>query len=289
MNIRMENKMDGIVLVDKKIDWTSRDVVNKLTRRLGTKKIGHTGTLDPFATGLLVITIGKGTKAGQFLEAMDKTYIATLKLGKSTDTLDFTGNVTSEKEVKLPLDKVEVKNVLKSFLGEIEQIPPKYSAIKINGVRAYELARNGEEVTIPSRKVTIHELELIDIKDDEISFKVHCSKGTYVRTLGEDIASKLGYPGHLTSLRRIQVGDFKIEDALDVNEIEEKDIVPITSALTNYKKYICSPKETEMVKNGVKLKINDTVDLFMVSQEGEALAIYSLNKDGYYHTVRGLF
>lgn len=281
--------MDGILLINKRETWTSRDVVNRLTKRFNTKKIGHTGTLDPFATGLLIVTVGKATKAGQFLEAMDKEYIATLKLGKSTDTLDLTGTVVEEKEVSLPLDENKVKDVLKEFLGEIEQVPPKYSAININGMKAYERTRLGEEVVIPSRKVNIFDLELLNIKDDEITFKVHCSKGTYVRTLGEDIAKKLGYPGHLIMLKRTRVGEFALENSKDVNEVNEEDFISVSEALSNYKHYVCNEKTEQDVRNGIKLKLNENEDLLMVSKSNEALAIYSKGEDGLYHTVRGLF
>jgi tRNA pseudouridine55 synthase len=175
------------------------------------------------------------------------------------------------------------------FLGEIEQVPPKYSAININGMKAYERVRLGEEVIIPSRKVKIFDLQLCEINGNEITFKVHCSKGTYVRTLGEDIAKKLGYPGHLTMLKRTKVGSFYLQVSKDVNEVTEDDLISVTTALSNFKHYVCDEKMENDVRNGVKLKLNEEEDLLMVNKNNEALAIYSKGEDGYYHTVRGLF
>ena len=170
--------MDGILLVNKPIGMTSRDVVNILMKKFNTKKIGHTGTLDPFANGLLIITINKGTKISSFLEDLNKEYIAELKLGESTTTLDLEGEVLKQKEVSLPLNQSKVEEVLNSFIGKIKQVPPMYSAIKIDGEELYKKARRGEVVERKEREVEISSIDLLSITKEKMLFKVDCSKGT---------------------------------------------------------------------------------------------------------------
>lgn len=212
---------EGIYLIDKEASWTSFDVVAKMRGITGVKSIGHAGTLDPFATGLLIVLVGKEfTKRQDEFMKQDKVYEATLMIGFSSSTGDPEGiisEVTSYKEqgtgkLQIPSFK-EVQNVLQNFVGEIEQIPPVHSAIKINGERAYKKARRGEDVQIPKRKVTIHNLELISYEYPLVKFKVKCSSGTYIRTLGMDIAEELGTKGYLTGLRRTKIGEYDIKDA----------------------------------------------------------------------------
>ena len=198
--------MDGILLINKPAGMTSHDVVNCIRRLLHTKKVGHCGTLDPDATGVLVLCIGKATKALQFLTSEEKEYIATLSLGKSTDTYDASGTVLETKEFQ-GVDHVE--EVLLSFLGAQKQMPPIYSAIKVNGKKLYEYARNGEDVHIEPRDIVIKDIQLLEQKDNIIRFQVKCSKGTYIRSLCVDIARKLGYPGHMSHLIRSQSGHFR--------------------------------------------------------------------------------
>lgn len=194
--------MNGILLIHKPSGMTSHDVVNRIRRILHTKKVGHCGTLDPDATGVLVLCIGKATKALQFLMSEEKEYITTLSLGTATDTYDASGTVIESREY----DGVEnVVEVLQSFVGNQKQIPPIYSAIKVKGKKLYEYARNHEEVKIEPRDIIIHEIELLQQDENEITLRVRCSKGTYIRSLCVDIAKKLGYPGHMSKLIRSQL------------------------------------------------------------------------------------
>ena len=189
--------MDGLILINKQKGFTSHDVVNVIRKKLNTKKVGHTGTLDPNATGVLPILIGKGTKISKYLMEHDKTYIATLKLGEKTDTGDSEGQVIEEKSIPKDLRKEDINDVLQSFLGKQKQLPPMYSAIKINGKKLYEYAREGKEVKIEPRNIEIYKIELLEYQNNKIKFEVECSKGTYIRTLCEDISQKLGTVGYM--------------------------------------------------------------------------------------------
>lgn len=281
--------MDGVLLINKPIGMTSRDVVNRLMKILGTRKIGHTGTLDPFASGLLIITVNKATRIASYMESLNKTYIAELKLGESTSTLDLDGEVLERKEVKLPLDKNEILKAFSHFLGDIKQVPPMYSAIKIDGEELYKKARRGEVVERKSRDVRIDDIELLSITKEKILFKVDCSKGTYIRTLGEDIAKDLGYPGHLTLLTRTKVGRFDLKDAKNIEDVKEEDLIPITSALSHMETLTVNEKDEFKVRNGVKMKFVGGDLIFVKSKKNEALAIYQKNEDGLYHCLRGLW
>lgn len=210
----MENK-EGIYLIDKESGWTSFDVVAKMRSITGIRSIGHAGTLDPFATGLLIILVGKEfTKRQDEFMKQDKEYEATLKLGEESTTGDPEGEIKKIESRKY--SKEAINSVLEKFIGEIEQRPPMHSAIKINGERAYKKARNGEKFEIPKRKVKIYELDLADYRYPLVKFRVKCSSGTYVRTLGMDIAEKLGTKGYLTELRRTKIGKYDIRDAKKV-------------------------------------------------------------------------
>lgn len=281
--------MDGILLVNKPIGMTSRDVVNILMKKFNTRKIGHTGTLDPFASGLLIITINKGTKISSFLEDLNKEYIAELKLGESTTTLDLEGEILEKKEVNLPLNQQKVKEVLDSFVGKIKQIPPMYSAIKVDGEELYKKARRGETIERKEREVEINKIELLSITKEKILFKVDCSKGTYIRTLGLDIANKLDYPGHLTHLVRTRVGRFFLKDSKDLEDISEKDIIPISTSLSHLPSIKVNDQDAFKVKNGVKLLLQGADLYFIMDKNSNPLAIYKRKEDGYYYSLRGLF
>ena len=216
--------MDGILVVNKPLGKTSFDMVAQTRKEFHTKKVGHIGTLDPMASGVLPILIGSCTKLSDYLMDHDKDYVAIIKLGKSTNTGDQEGEILEEVEVdKSILEETKVEEVLNSFLGESEQIPPMYSAIKINGKKLYELARAGQTVERKPRKIYISNIQLLNIgkEENEIKFKVTCSKGTYIRTLCEDIAKKLGTIGYMTELTRTRVGEFNIEDEGKVISLEE--------------------------------------------------------------------
>jgi len=208
-----------ILLINKDKDFTSRDVVNKLTKILNNKKVGHTGTLDPIATGVLVCLTGKYTKLVDLITSLDKEYIAEIKLGIKTDTLDITGNILEEENIK-NFSKEIIKEVLESFIGTYEQVVPAFSAISINGKRLYEYARNKENIELPKREVTIKNIELLEYHDDLIKFKVLVSKGTYIRSLIQDICDKLNILGTMNSLVRTKQGQFFIENSYTLKEIE---------------------------------------------------------------------
>lgn len=205
------------VLIDKPKDWTSFDVVNKIKKSLGFPKIGHTGTLDPFATGLLIILIGKFTKKQNLFTGLDKTYIAKIKLGATTDTLDPTSEEHSIQDISF-LTPSEVQACIKSFEGEYEQIPPMFSAKKVSGRRLYSLARQGKTVELQPTKVKIHSIKLINIALPFATFEVNCSKGTYIRSLARDIGNKLGVGAYLVELRRTKIGNFSVDFALSIFE-----------------------------------------------------------------------
>ncbi len=210
---------DGILLVNKPVEWTSFKVVSFLKRKLGVKKIGHAGTLDPFATGLLIILIGKATKKFAYFQTMDKEYEATIHLGKVTDTYDVEGKIIKEYKGKIEIDKEKILAVLKSFEGEIEQTPPIFSALKIKGQPAYKLARRGEEFKVKLRKVFIKKIELLKIETPIIYIKVICSSGTYIRSLAYDIGQKLGYGAFLEKLKRTRIGEYNIKEAKKPEEM----------------------------------------------------------------------
>lgn len=212
--------MNGILIIDKPGGWTSHDVVNKTRRILQEKKIGHTGTLDPLATGVLVLCIGKATRIVRYLESDDKAYIAELRLGVTTDTLDSQGKVLDTREYTPP-SLERIKEVLADFLGEIRQRPPAFSALKVSGVPSYRLARQGSSPKHDERTVTIRSIDLIDFQDPLVKFSVHCSKGTYVRTLCADIGERLGMGAHLASLIRTRAGRFTLEQAISLEQLAE--------------------------------------------------------------------
>ena len=204
------------ILINKPTGWSSFDVVNKIKKALKIKKIGHSGTLDPFADGLLILVTGKKTKEAGRFQNLPKTYVGTIALGQTTDTLDTEGEITERKPVP-PLTSEKIAAVLSRFLGESLQTPPVYSALKLNGRRAYKLARENREVELAPRKIQIYALELLDFSKAELTIRVHCSKGTYVRALARDIAKSLGTVGFLKSLTRTEIGPFSLEEALEVD------------------------------------------------------------------------
>lgn len=218
------NEINGILIINKPKGCTSHDVVTKVKKILGVKKVGHTGTLDPNATGVLPLLLNQGTKISKYLIEHDKEYEVTLKLGIKTATLDEEGEILEKQYVNWKEIKPIITETLKSFIGKQEQIPPIYSAIKVNGKKLYEYARKGQTVEIEPRKIEIYSITLQDLveKENEIKFKVECSKGTYIRSLCEDIAKKLGTIGYMKELNRTKVGNFSIEQAININELEEQ-------------------------------------------------------------------
>ena len=281
--------MDGIILVNKPKDITSRDLVNKACSHFSMKKIGHTGTLDPFAQGLMILTLGKATKISSYIEAKDKTYIGEMTLGVTSDTLDNTGHILETKEVPL-LSKDDINNVFKSFLGASKQVPPMYSAIKIDGEELYKKARRGEKVDRKMRDIYIDELKLLSLEDNKILFEVKCSKGTYVRSLVDDIGKKIGCGALLSMLIRTRVGPFHVKNAKSIEDITTKDIIPIVDALSFFPMTIINKEEEKKIRNGVKIYLNNQSEkLLLINEDKVALAIYEKRSDGYYYCLRGLF
>lgn len=216
----------GVLLIDKPAGITSHDVVDRVRRKLRMKKVGHAGTLDPAATGLMIVLVGKATKLSQYLMGLDKVYEGVVHLGQTTDTQDGEGDVLEERPVpELTVD--DLKAVMKEFEGDQYQTPPMYSAKKINGVPLYKLARKGKEVEREARVIRIKSFELDAFTSPDLEFTVACSKGTYIRTLAHDFGEKLGCGAYLRDLRRTEIGDFEIEDSLELGEFEELDVAEI--------------------------------------------------------------
>jgi len=263
--------MDGIVIINKEKEYTSHDVVAKVKKILNEKKVGHTGTLDPNATGVLPILLGKGTKLSKYLINHNKIYEATLKLGEKTDTADIEGKITEEKDVKKEnLSQENVNKVLKEFIGKSKQVPPMYSAIKVNGKKLYEYARKGQTIEIKPREIEIFSIELQSITNNEITFKVHCSKGTYIRTLCENIAEKLETVGYMKELKRIEVGEFNIKNAITLKELEskkEKALISIEEFLKDKQLINLNSKKVKLFLNGVNLEFKLEDGIYRIYNE----------------------
>jgi len=217
---RPEPKIDGVLLVDKASGPTSHDVVELFRRRSRVKKVGHTGTLDPLATGLLVLCVGRATRLQNYLMGMEKTYEGVIQFGWATDSYDSAGEAAGEKN-EANIEHVDFAPHLAKFRGEIEQMPPQFSAKKVGGVRAYELARKGETAQLTAKRVTIYEFELTEVKGSTATFRVRSSAGTYMRSLAHDLGNSIGVPAHLKSLRRTAIGKFKVEDAIASDAIDK--------------------------------------------------------------------
>ena len=271
--------MNRIFILNKPIGFTSQDAVSKLKKILNEKKAGHTGTLDPMATGVLPILVGDTTKLSKYLVEHKKTYIATIELGQATDTGDSEGKIIQEKEIlNESLEEKNIKEVLKSFLGIQKQTPPIYSAIKIKGKKLYEYARAGEKVEIPEREIEIYNINFIEKKLNNISFEVECSKGTYIRTLCEDIAKKLGTIGYMKSLKRIKVDKFEIEKAITFEKLEENkeniewlknNSYSMEDILINLPKIQLKKRKIELFLNGVMLDCEKENGVYNIYCEGQ--------------------
>jgi tRNA pseudouridine55 synthase len=253
----MGNSCDGIILIDKEEGMTSFDVVKAIRRLLTVKKVGHAGTLDPFATGLLIVLLGQGTKLSNYLVAGDKVYQATMRLGVETDTQDLTGGVV--KRCLVPEFEPEfIKKIAHKFVGEIEQVPPLFSAVNYRGKRAYELARKGIKMDLQKRRVEVHSLEITSIDLPDVTMKVTCSRGTYVRSLAADLGRELGPGAHLKSLRRFCSGLFSVKDALSLKKVEHlsrdrivpESIIPLHKALPDMRQAKVEGSMAQRIRNG---------------------------------------
>ena len=284
--------MNGIVIVDKPQGWTSQDVTARLRRVFNTRRIGHGGTLDPMATGVLPVFVGRATRGVEFFEHAEKVYETVLRLGITTDTEDITGMVLTEQDAFVTGSMVE--EVLTQFRGEIMQIPPMYSALKVNGQKLYDLARKGKEVERQPRPITIHELTLLGMEADGIRLRVHCSKGTYIRTLCKDIGEALGCGGCMAALRRVEAGEYTAAEAVPLQQLLETEnpeqyLRPVDSMFRNYPQVTLTPNQEKRCRNGNTFTMNLAEGTYRAySQTGEFLMLAKV-ENGVMSTIKSFF
>ena len=284
--------MNGIVIVDKPQEWTSQDVTARLRRVFNTRRIGHGGTLDPMATGVLPVFVGRATRGVEFFEHAEKTYEATLLLGTTTDTEDTSGTILEQKEVHIP--ETEFLSILPRFRGKIMQVPPMYSALKVNGQKLVDLARKGKTVERQPREIEIFQLDLVEFSGNTARLRVRCSKGTYIRTLCKDIGEALGCGGCMAQLRRVQAGEYTIEESVPLQvllEAENPEIYlrPVDSMFRNYPEVILSPKQEKCCRNGAAFSIQlDAGTYRCYSKDGEFLSLSKV-EDGVLSTIKSFF
>ena len=284
--------MNGIVIVDKPQGWTSQDVTARLRRVFNTRRIGHGGTLDPMATGVLPVFVGRATRGVEFFEHAEKTYETVLRLGITTDTEDISGTVLSQQDAFVTGEQLEA--VLQNFRGEIMQVPPMYSALKINGQKLVDLARKGKEVERQPRPITIHELTLLGMEADGIHLRVRCSKGTYIRTLCKDIGEALGCGGCMAALRRVTAGEYTIEESVPLQtllETEEPEqyLRPVDSMFRNYPAVTLTEKQELRCRNGNSFSISLPDGTYRAySKDGEILMLAKVD-DGVMSTIKSFW
>lgn len=267
--------MFGIVLIDKPLEFSSHDVVAKLRRRFNTKRIGHAGTLDPMATGLLVIAVGPATRFLQYLPLEPKVYRAVIRFGIETDSYDSEGDVVAERPVPIDL-AAQVQEVIPSFLGLQDQLPPMYSAVKVKGQPLYKYAREGIEIERKSRTIHIERMEVLAIGETTVEVEIECSGGTYVRTIAHDLGQKIGCGAYLQSLVRTSIGRFDLENAKTIDEVSTDDLIPLKTALQPMKIRLLSDLETMRVRNGGSVaNLSDVTDEFaaLADPSGEVISV----------------
>ena len=275
--------MNGIVIIDKPQSWTSQDVTARLRRVFNTRRIGHGGTLDPMATGVLPVFVGRATRGVEFFEHAEKTYETVLRLGITTDTEDISGTVLTEQDAFVTGEMLE--KTLEKFRGEIMQVPPMYSALKINGQKLVDLARKGREVERQPRPITIHELTLLGMEAEGIRLRVRCSKGTYIRTLCKDIGEALGCGGCMAELRRVSAGEYRIEEAVPLQvlletETPEQYLRPVDSMFRNYPKVVLTPKQEIRCRNGNSFSVQMEDGTYRAyGQNGEFLMLAKVENE----------
>jgi tRNA pseudouridine55 synthase len=280
----LKNAVSGVLVVDKPVGMTSHDVVQVVRRGTGIRRAGHTGTLDPRASGVLVVLVGPAVRLSEFVSASDKRYQAIIRLGERTDTYDADGEVTHREPVNITKDQIE--EALTHFEGTVEQVPPAYSAKKIDGKKAYELARNGEEVELEAKEIDVYHLELLEWDPPEAIIDVYCSSGTYVRSLANDLGDVLDCGGHLVGLRRTKSGEFALRDAVQLRRLEEsfdqgdwyKYLIPAAEALSDWPSRELSFEEVDMVRHGHRIPVEEAPEnpdhwVRAISQQGELVAL----------------
>ncbi|MGM9548639.1 MAG: tRNA pseudouridine(55) synthase TruB [Faecousia sp.] len=284
--------MNGIVIIDKPAGWTSQDVTARLRRVFGTRRIGHGGTLDPMATGVLPVFVGRATRGVEFFEHAEKTYETVLRLGITTDTEDTTGTVLTRQLVSVTQEQVD--GALEHFRGEIMQIPPMYSALKVNGQKLCDLARKGKEVERQPRPITIHELTLLSREDDALRLRVRCSKGTYIRTLCKDIGEALGCGGCMQQLRRVQAGEYTIAEAVPLQELLDaqepgKYLRDVDTMFRNYPAVKLTANQERRCRNGNSFSVKLADGTYRAySQAGEFLMLAKMD-NGVMSTIKSFF
>ena len=284
--------MNGIVIVDKPQGWTSQDVTARLRRVFNTRRIGHGGTLDPMATGVLPVFVGRGTRGVEFFEHAEKTYEAVLRLGLATDTEDISGNVLTEQDAFVSGEELEA--VLEKFRGDILQVPPMYSALKINGQKLVDMARKGKTVERQPRPITIHELTLLGMEAEGIRLRVRCSKGTYIRTLCKDIGEALGCGGCMAALRRVQAGEYTIDEAVPLLQLleeaePEKFLRPVDTMFRNYPAVTLSEKQALRCRNGNSFSVKLEEGTYRAYDQNEEFLMLAKVEDGVMSTVKSFF
>lgn len=277
----LKNAISGVLVVDKPIGLTSHDVVQIIRKGTNIRRAGHTGTLDPRASGVLVVLVGPAVRLSEYVSASDKRYQAVIRLGSTTDTYDAEGQVTSSSPVNVTEEQFDGE--LKSFIGEIEQTPPPYSAVKVKGKKAYEMAREGEEVELLPRKIQVYNLELLEWAPPEAVIDVYCSSGTYVRSLAHDLGEKLGCGAHLVGLRRTKSGRFTLRDAVPLRKLREafeagnwyQYLIPAAEALSDWHMLELSHEQVESVRHGHRVPGNSGEGQWArgISEAGELIAL----------------
>ena len=284
--------MNGIVIVDKPEGWTSQDVTARLRRVFNTRRIGHGGTLDPMATGVLPVFVGRATRGVEFFEHAKKCYEATLRFGLTTDTEDISGSVLQQRDVSI--SEADFLGILPQFRGKIQQIPPMYSALKVNGQKLVDLARKGKEVERKPREIEIFQLDCLEFSGDSARIRVKCSKGTYIRTLCKDIGEALGCGGCMAALRRIQAGEYTIEEAVPLQTLLETEapqayLRPVDSMFRNFPAVTLSEKQELRCRNGNSFSVKMEDGTFRAySQNGEFLMLAQVDR-GVMSTIKSFW
>ncbi|MGE5223614.1 MAG: tRNA pseudouridine(55) synthase TruB [Omnitrophica WOR_2 bacterium] len=284
---RMENVVSGVLVVDKPVGLTSHDVVQIIRRGTGIRRAGHTGTLDPRASGVLVVLVGPAVRLSEYVSASDKRYQATIRLGSSTDTFDAEGRITGGASIENVTEE-QFEEILDQFVGEIEQTPPPYSAVKVHGQKAYDLAREGEEVNLEPRKIQVYSLELLEWAPPEVVVDVFCSSGTYVRSLANDLGNALGCGAHLVGLRRTKSGRFTLRDAVPLRRLQDsflagdwyKFLIPAAEALADWPMVELDADQVELIRHGHRVP-GETESLGWargVSEQGDLVALLELDQ-----------
>jgi len=293
----IKNTISGVLIVDKPIGMTSHQVVQVIRRGTRIKRAGHTGTLDPRASGVLVILLGPAVRLSQYISAEDKRYQANIKLGEKTDTYDTEGKITGTSEVDVT--HAQFEESLKQFVGEIEQVPPPYSAVKVKGKHAYDLARKGEEVKLEPRLINVYSLDLLEWNSPEAVIDIHCSSGTYVRSLAYDLGEMLGCGGNLTGLRRTKSGRFTLRDSVPLRKLTEafennswyQYLVPAAEALSDWPSITLSNEEVELVKHGHRIPREEGPEKLAraITEQGELVALMQFDPEAKEFQPRKVF